>query len=210
MDLPLELDRAAPLPLADQLAGQLRQLVRRGALRPGDPLPTIQALADALGVNPNTVAGVYRELEAEGLLHANRRAGTRVADAPPAPPAVEGLAGLVGAELGRRLAALGVPLGDALPALAAAALRPEEDEALRVAVLGRTPLAAERAARRTAAALGDRVRCVPVTPERYRSADYHLAVIDPDLVPALLATADVIPPPRAGFRHDHDFPAGAD
>lgn len=73
-----KVDRASPLPVYVQLAEQIRLLVRRGALSPGDPLPTVRELAVALGVNANTVTRVYRDLQQEGLLRLERGLGTYV------------------------------------------------------------------------------------------------------------------------------------
>jgi GntR family transcriptional regulator len=75
---PFTIDRASPLPVYVQLAEQIRLLVRRGALSPGDPLPTVRELAVALGVNANTVTRVYRDLQQEGLLRLERGLGTFV------------------------------------------------------------------------------------------------------------------------------------
>src|SRR3989337_1310510 len=55
--------RAAP---GDQLAAQLRYRILTGDLRPGDRLPPVRRLAAFLRVNRNTVARVYRRLEAGG------------------------------------------------------------------------------------------------------------------------------------------------
>ncbi|HEX5109925.1 MAG TPA: GntR family transcriptional regulator [Vicinamibacterales bacterium] len=74
-----KVDRASPLPVYVQLAEQIRLLVRRGALSPGDPLPTVRELAVALGINANTVARVYRDLQQERLLRLERGLGTFVA-----------------------------------------------------------------------------------------------------------------------------------
>ena len=74
-----QIDRASPLPVYVQLAEQIRLLIRRGALGPGDPLPTVRELAVALGVNANTVTRVYRDLQQEGLLRLERGLGTSVA-----------------------------------------------------------------------------------------------------------------------------------
>lgn len=41
-------------------------------------MPTVRALARELGINPNTVARAYRELEREGLLEAGAGRGTFV------------------------------------------------------------------------------------------------------------------------------------
>ena len=51
-----------------QLAEQVKRAIAIGALGPGERLPTVKALAIDLKVNPNTVARVYRELEAEGVI----------------------------------------------------------------------------------------------------------------------------------------------
>ena len=62
-----------------QLAEQIRLLIHRGALGPGDPLPTVRELAVALSLNANTVTRVYRDLQQEGLLRLERGLGTFVA-----------------------------------------------------------------------------------------------------------------------------------
>jgi GntR family transcriptional regulator len=72
------IDRASPLPVYVQLAEQIRLLIHRGALAPGDPLPTVRELAVALGINANTVARVYRDLQQEGQLRLERGLGTFV------------------------------------------------------------------------------------------------------------------------------------
>jgi GntR family transcriptional regulator len=74
-----QIDRASPLPVYVQLAEQIRLLVRRGAIAPGDPLPTVRELAVALNLNANTVTRVYRDLQQEGLLRLERGLGTFVA-----------------------------------------------------------------------------------------------------------------------------------
>ena len=74
-----QIDRASPLPVYVQLAEQIRLLIHRGALSPGDPLPTVRELAVALGLNANTVTRVYRDLQQEGLLRLERGLGTSVA-----------------------------------------------------------------------------------------------------------------------------------
>jgi len=65
----------------------VRDAVRSGRLRSGDPLPSSRALARDLGVARGTVVEVYEQLVAEGWLLAQRGQGTRVADLPIPPPA---------------------------------------------------------------------------------------------------------------------------
>ena len=74
-----QIDRGSPLPVYVQLAEQIRLLIRRGAIAPGDPLPTVRELAVALSLNANTVTRVYRDLQQEGLLRLERGLGTFVA-----------------------------------------------------------------------------------------------------------------------------------
>jgi len=56
------------VPLYLQLMEQVKHAIETGALRPGDQLPTIRALAQELVMNSNTVVRAYRELEHEGIV----------------------------------------------------------------------------------------------------------------------------------------------
>ena len=60
-----------------------------GALRPGDPLPSVRDLAREQRINPNTVAKAYQRLVEAGVLETRRGEGTFVAERPPALPAGE-------------------------------------------------------------------------------------------------------------------------
>jgi GntR family transcriptional regulator len=73
-----QIDRTSALPVYVQLAEQIRLLIHRGALAPGDPLPTVRALAVELSINANTVTRVYRDLQQQGLLRLERGVGTFV------------------------------------------------------------------------------------------------------------------------------------
>jgi GntR family transcriptional regulator len=68
------------VPIYRQLKQQIRHAVETGALRPGDTLPPIRTLAEQLVVNVNTIARVYRELEAERLLELRQGVGAFVSD----------------------------------------------------------------------------------------------------------------------------------
>jgi GntR family transcriptional regulator len=61
-----------------QLVQQVRQALRMGMLTPGDQLPKVREVAEALVINPNTVLKAYRELELEGLVEGRRGQGTFV------------------------------------------------------------------------------------------------------------------------------------
>jgi GntR family transcriptional regulator len=62
------LNASSGVPLYVQLMEQVKHAVEIGALRPGDQLPTIRALAQELVMNSNTVVRAYRELEHEGIV----------------------------------------------------------------------------------------------------------------------------------------------
>jgi GntR family transcriptional regulator/MocR family aminotransferase len=84
--LPVVVDRAAPAPLAVQVAAQLQAAVTGGGLRAGDRLPSSRDLAATLGVSRTVVTNAYARLFAEGWLEGRHGSGTYVADvAPPAP-----------------------------------------------------------------------------------------------------------------------------
>ena len=78
-ELDVAVDPASHEPPYLQLRAQVEALVRSGRLVPGDRLPTVRALAADLGLAANTVARVYKELEAAGLVETRGRAGTVVA-----------------------------------------------------------------------------------------------------------------------------------
>ena len=78
------LDAGSGVPIYRQLMAQVRQELLLGRLQPGEQLPTVKEVVDALAVNPNTVTKAYRELEHEGLVRSRQGLGTFVAASPPA------------------------------------------------------------------------------------------------------------------------------
>src|ERR687895_1657599 len=80
--LDLTVDRAADLPLGAQLAALIRTGVREGRMRAGDRLPSVRELAEAAGVNVNTVRAVYARLESEGIVRSEHGRGTFVSGMP--------------------------------------------------------------------------------------------------------------------------------
>ena len=69
-------------PIYRQLVEQVRRLVAGGQMAPGDELPSVRELAQALAVNPMTVSKAYGMLETEGLLARRRGLGMLVAERP--------------------------------------------------------------------------------------------------------------------------------
>jgi DNA-binding transcriptional MocR family regulator len=64
---------------ASQIIESVEAAIQRGSFVSGDALPTIRTLADALGVNRNTVASAYRHLSDAGVIQGRGRQGSRVA-----------------------------------------------------------------------------------------------------------------------------------
>ncbi len=64
----LQLDFKSGKPVYLQLVDQIRYAAAAGALRAGEPLPSIRPLAEELRVNRNTVAKAYAELESQGVI----------------------------------------------------------------------------------------------------------------------------------------------
>lgn len=83
-DLPITLpdgDGPVYLRLAEAVVGD----IRRGRLRPGDPLPSTRPLAASLGVHRNTVIAAWKELISQGWLVTRPGGETTVAPLPQEP-----------------------------------------------------------------------------------------------------------------------------
>ena len=74
----LAIDTASRKPIYEQLADGLKALIARGDLREGVTLPPVRQLAADLGVNLNTVAVAYRQLQDEGLITIRHGSGAVV------------------------------------------------------------------------------------------------------------------------------------
>ncbi|KGF82703.1 GntR family transcriptional regulator [Massilia sp. JS1662] len=74
-------------PIYRQLVEQVRRLSASGQLRPGDEMPSVREIAQALALNPMTVSKAYSLLEMEGVLARRRGLGMVVADSASAQPA---------------------------------------------------------------------------------------------------------------------------
>jgi GntR family transcriptional regulator len=78
----LRIDRGDPLPLAEQVAAEIRRAIAEGEAGPGDRLPLAKDLAAVIGVNKNTVLRALHVLRDEGLLEFRRGHGITVAGTP--------------------------------------------------------------------------------------------------------------------------------
>ena len=55
-------------PIYKQIVDQARLAIATGSASPGDPLPSVRALAEELLINPNTIAKAYSQLASEGVI----------------------------------------------------------------------------------------------------------------------------------------------
>lgn len=74
------LDLQSKDPIYQQIQDQLRRFIDAGVLKPGDRLPSVRQCAQDNGINPNTVAKAYGELEKAGYVHNLVKKGVYVAD----------------------------------------------------------------------------------------------------------------------------------
>src|SRR5216684_5499249 len=74
----ITIDEADRRPIYRQVADEIKSLIARGELDEGVALPPVRQVATDLGVNLNTIAAAYRELQKEGLLKVRHGAGAVV------------------------------------------------------------------------------------------------------------------------------------
>jgi GntR family transcriptional regulator len=80
MSLVFSLSPASDTPIYRQIIQHIRRAVIQGQLSLGEQLPAVRVLAEALVVNPNTVARAYQELIRDGLLESRSGVGVFVAE----------------------------------------------------------------------------------------------------------------------------------
>jgi GntR family transcriptional regulator len=74
----LTIDANDKRPLYRQIVDGIKALIAGGALREGMALPSVRQVAGDLGVNLNTIAGAYRQLQEEGFLTVRHGTGAVV------------------------------------------------------------------------------------------------------------------------------------
>ena len=78
MERLFQINQQLDIPIYQQLVDRVRSAVKMGELVPGQKLPTVQELADRLGVAKGTVKRAYDELEHNGVLEKIQGRGTFV------------------------------------------------------------------------------------------------------------------------------------
>lgn len=75
----IHVNASSGVPIYAQIETQVKNAVAAGALKRDETLPSVRKLAMELGINPNTVARAYQELEREGVISTVPGGGTYVA-----------------------------------------------------------------------------------------------------------------------------------
>ncbi len=67
-------------PIYEQIQSQMMKFIDVGVMKPGDKLPSVRQLALENGINPNTVARAYTQLEKDGYVYNAPKKGVYVAE----------------------------------------------------------------------------------------------------------------------------------
>jgi GntR family transcriptional regulator len=74
----ITIDERDPRPMYQQVVDEVKALIVRGELEEGTSLPPVRQVAADLGVNLNTIAFAYRQLQKAGLIKVRHGAGAVV------------------------------------------------------------------------------------------------------------------------------------
>lgn len=69
----IEIDTESIVPIYSQLMYQIKLLVQKGDLLPGEALPSVRSLAGDIGINLHTVNKAYKLLAEEGLIEQEKK-----------------------------------------------------------------------------------------------------------------------------------------
>lgn len=73
------IDLTSRIPIYEQIYTKIIELAVSGTLNENDQLPSVRNLAKDTGVNPNTVAKAYQELERKGVIYSVPGRGSFIA-----------------------------------------------------------------------------------------------------------------------------------
>lgn len=74
----IQIDYQSDVPIYVQLTNQIIEGMASGQLQPGEPLPSVRALASDLGINLHTVNKAYTHLKQEGFIQVHRQRGALI------------------------------------------------------------------------------------------------------------------------------------
>ncbi len=74
------IDVTGRVPIFEQICRGICGDIAKGVLKPHDRIPAARVLARELGINPNTVAKAYTELERDGIIYSRVGKGSFIAE----------------------------------------------------------------------------------------------------------------------------------
>ncbi|MGH9881751.1 MAG: GntR family transcriptional regulator [Pyrinomonadaceae bacterium] len=74
----ITIDERDKRPIYQQVVDEIKALIARGELEESSSLPPVRQIAADLGVNQNTIAFAYRQLQKEGLIRVKHGSGAVV------------------------------------------------------------------------------------------------------------------------------------
>lgn len=78
-DIMFSIDLTSRMPIYEQICKKMIELIIKGTLCENDQIPSVRNLAKDIGVNPNTVAKAYQELERNGIIYSLQGRGSFIA-----------------------------------------------------------------------------------------------------------------------------------
>lgn len=76
----INIDYRKKISIYEQIVNEIERYVSLGALKEGEKIPSVRALALDLGVNPNTVKKAYDILEEKGIIETLSTKGTFIVE----------------------------------------------------------------------------------------------------------------------------------
>ena len=76
----IKIDLKSSVPIYEQISREIKKDILKGFLKENDPLPSVRKLAANIGVNPNTIAKAYQELERDNVIYTVTGRGAFIAE----------------------------------------------------------------------------------------------------------------------------------
>lgn len=76
----IKIDSRSSTPIYEQIIIEIKELIFKNAIKPGDKLPSVRELSTILTINPNTVGKAYMELEKQNIVETIKGKGTFISN----------------------------------------------------------------------------------------------------------------------------------
>ncbi len=76
----IKIDLKSSIPIYEQISREIKKNILKGFFKENDPLPSVRKLAASIGVNPNTIAKAYQELERNNVIYTVTGRGAFIAE----------------------------------------------------------------------------------------------------------------------------------